>query len=57
MEINISDLRKEGRPLWMSNLDVESFAEIAGGGGGDIYMDRYAAEWGRSEGLDVDAEE
>jgi len=44
LEINISELRKERRPLWMSEFGAESYAELVGGGG-DIYADRLHPEW------------
>lgn len=38
MELNIDELRREGRPLWMTSFGHESVAEFLGGGG-DIYSD------------------
>ncbi len=49
MELNISELRKARRPLWMTNIEAETFADILGGGG-DIYTDRLAIDWDRLEG-------
>lgn len=51
MEVNISELRKEGRPLWMTYLGEESFAGLLGGGG-DIYLDRLSPDWDRFEGVE-----
>lgn len=51
MDVSISELRKEGRPLWMSSLGEESFASFIGGGG-DIYSDRLAPDWDRFEGVE-----
>jgi hypothetical protein len=48
-EINISELRKQGRPLWMTNFGYESFAELLGGGG-DFRSDRVYPEWMRDSG-------
>lgn len=48
-EINISELRKTGRPLWMTSFGHESFADMLGGGG-DIYGDRLHPEWMRDFG-------
>ncbi|NSW85986.1 MAG: hypothetical protein HPY84_06655 [Syntrophobacteraceae bacterium] len=56
MELNISELRKQGRPLWMTGLDVESHADLIGGGG-DIYSDRLAVDWGVDAGLEVEEDE
>jgi hypothetical protein len=52
MEINISELRKQRRPLWMSELDEESSADILGGGG-DLFSDRIPAEWTRERGEEI----
>jgi hypothetical protein len=52
MEINISELRKQRRPLWMSEIDEESSADILGGGG-DLYSDRLPAEWARDTGEEI----
>ncbi len=49
MDINIDELRKEGRPLWMTNLGHESYAELLGAGG-DIDFDRLHPEWMRDFG-------
>jgi len=55
MELKIDDLRKEGRPLWMTDLGVESMADLVGGGG-DIHSDRLAVDWGREVGQEVTEE-
>ncbi len=55
MELKIDDLRKEGRPLWMTDLGVESMADLVGGGG-DIHSDRLAVDWGREAGQEVTEE-
>jgi hypothetical protein len=52
MEINISELRKQRRPLWMSEFDEESSADILGGGG-DLFSDRVPAEWARDTGEEI----
>lgn len=52
MDVNISELRKEGRPLWMSSLGEESFASFIGGGG-DIFTDRLAPDWDRFVGAEA----
>lgn len=51
MELRISELRNEGRPLWMTYLGEESFADLIGGGG-DLYQDRLSPDWDRSEGFE-----
>lgn len=55
MELKIDDLRKERRPLWMTDLGVESMADLVGGGG-DIHSDRLAVDWGREMGQEVTEE-
>jgi translation elongation factor EF-G len=55
MEINISELRRQKRPLWMTELDEESVADMLGGGG-DIHSDRLALDWARESGLEVEDE-
>ena len=55
MEINVSELRKQGRPLWMSNFNHDSYADLLGAGG-DIYSDRLHPEWERDGGVEVEAE-
>jgi hypothetical protein len=52
MEINVTELRKEGRPLWMTHLGHESLAELLGGGG-DVWTDRLHPEWERDSGHEV----
>jgi len=49
MELNINELREKRRPLWMTELDEESYANLLGGGG-DIYKDRLPVDWPRSTG-------
>ncbi|MGQ9483418.1 MAG: hypothetical protein ACUVSA_00170 [Desulfosoma sp.] len=50
--LNIEDLRKACRPLWMTHWDVENVADFLGGGG-DLWSDRLHAEWARDAGEDV----
>ncbi|GLI35712.1 hypothetical protein [Desulforhabdus amnigena] len=54
-EVDISELRKQGRPLWMSNFPHESYADLLGGGG-DIYTDRLHPEWMRDFGKEEEEE-
>jgi hypothetical protein len=52
-EIDITELRKQGRPLWMTNFEHESYADLLGGGG-EIYSDRLQPEWMRDFGEEVE---
>lgn len=54
MELNISELRKARRPLWMTSFGIESFADMLGGGG-DLRFDRLDVDWGRSGGVEWEA--
>jgi len=47
--IDIEQLRKEGRPLWMTPFGHESYADMLGGGG-DVWSDRLHPEWNRDFG-------
>jgi hypothetical protein len=51
-QLNISELRKERRPLWMTNLGHESIADMLGGGG-DLWSDRLHPEWMRGFGEEL----
>jgi hypothetical protein len=51
MELDITQLREQRRPLWMSYLGIESFAEFVGGGG-DYQFDRIPMEWSRYTGVE-----
>jgi hypothetical protein len=56
-EFNIAELRKQRRPLWMSDLDIDDYSEFVGGGG-DIYTDRLPPAFPRNEGMEFsEAEE
>jgi len=55
-ELNITELRRQKRPLWMSDLDVENYADFLGGGG-DIYTDRLPPAFARHEGMELTQEE
>lgn len=55
-EINISELRKERRPLWMTHFGHESFADMLGGGG-DVWRDRVHPEWMRDFGEETKDED
>jgi hypothetical protein len=52
MQIDISELRKQRRPLWMSEFDEEATAGILGGGG-DLYTDRLPSDWAVINGEEV----
>ena len=56
MELNITELRKQRRPLWMSDLDMDDYADFLGGGG-DIYTDRLPTLWERHSGLEISEDE
>lgn len=56
MEFNITELREKGRPLWMTELDEESYANLLGGGG-DIHTDRLPVDWPRFTGEETLTEE
>ena len=55
-ELNITELRKQKRPLWMSDLGVDNYADIVGGGG-DIFTDRLPPAFPRHEGMELTEEE
>ncbi len=56
-ELNITELRRQKRPLWMSDLGIDNYADIVGGGG-DIWWDRLPPAWPRHEGMELtEAEE
>jgi len=55
-ELNITELRRQKRPLWMSDLGIENYADILGGGG-DIYLDRLPPAFARHEGMELTQEE
>ncbi|MEM5787859.1 MAG: hypothetical protein AAGU11_11120 [Syntrophobacteraceae bacterium] len=56
MELNISELRKQKRPMWMTELDEECSSDILGGGG-DIYTDRLSMDSAGYSGEEVLAED
>ena len=56
MELNITELRKQRRPLWLSELDMDDYSDFLGGGG-DIYTDRLAPVWERSTGSELSEED
>jgi hypothetical protein len=55
-ELNITELRRQKRPLWMSDLGIDNYADILGSGG-DIYTDRLPPAFPRSEGMELSEEE
>lgn len=56
-ELNITELRQQKRPLWMSDLGIDNYADIIGGGG-DIYTDRLPPAFPRHQGMELtEAEE
>ncbi len=56
MDFNIEELRKQKRPLWMTNLAVESMGEILVGAGGDIRTDRLSVDSDRMTGKEIEKE-
>ena len=56
MEFNVEELRKEKRPLWMTDLGVETMADSLVGGGGDIRTDRLSVDSDRMTGEEVEVE-
>ncbi len=56
LTLNIEDLRKERRPLWMTHWEVENVADLLGGGG-DVWADRLHAEWSRDAGEEISESE
>jgi hypothetical protein len=50
--IDITKLREERRPLWMSPLGVDHYADMLGNGG-DIWTDRLVPEWQRFSGEEL----
>jgi hypothetical protein len=56
MDFNVDQLRKEKRPLWMTNLGVETMADALVGGGGDIRTDRLSVDSDRMTGEEVEKE-
>ncbi len=55
-ELNITELRRQKRPLWMSDLGIDNYADILGGGG-DTYTDRLPPAFPRHEGMELSEEE
>lgn len=56
MDFNIEELRKQKRPLWMTDLGVETMADFLIGGGGDIRTDRLSVDSDRMTGAEVEKE-
>ena len=56
MEFNIAELRKQRRPLWMTDLGVETMAEALVGAGGDIRTDRLSIDSDRMTGAEIEKE-
>lgn len=51
--INLEELRKQKRPLWMTSFGHESYADMLGGGG-DVFSDRLHPEWARDFGDEIE---
>jgi hypothetical protein len=56
MELDITKLREQRRPLWMSSLEIDNYADMLGGGG-DIWQDRLTLDWERHTGVELSDEE
>jgi hypothetical protein len=56
MVFKIEELRKAKRPLWMTDLGVETMAEFLIGGGGDIRTDRLSIDSDCMTGKEVEKE-
>jgi hypothetical protein len=56
MELDITKLREERRPLFMSSLGVDHPADMIGGGG-DIWSDRVVPEYPRFTGEELSEDE
>ena len=56
MELSITELRAQRRPLWMSYLGAENYADLFGGGG-DIWFDRLPLQWERDSDAELMADE
>lgn len=55
MNTDIKKLRKERRPLWMTELGIENEADMLGGGG-DVDKDRIHGEWSVRAGYEEEDE-
>ncbi|MCE5244515.1 MAG: hypothetical protein ABFD98_11605 [Syntrophobacteraceae bacterium] len=56
VSLNISELKKQKRPLFMTELGIDSYADMLGGGG-DVWTDRLPTEWPRVTGHELTEEE
>jgi hypothetical protein len=56
MELNITELRRQKRPLWMTDFNEESFAQMLGGGG-DVWTDRLPSGSPRITGAELTDDE
>jgi hypothetical protein len=52
----MEELRKEKRPLRMTDFGVETMADALVGGGGDIYTDRLSVDSDRMVGEEFEKE-
>ena len=55
MELSITELRAQRRPLWMSYFAAENFADLVGGGG-EIWFDRLPLRWESGEGHEIEGD-
>ena len=54
-DMKIEELRKQKRPLWMTDFGHENYADMLGGGG-DVWSDRLHPEWLRDYGKEEEDE-
>lgn len=54
--LDMTKLREQRRPLWMSSLGIDHVADMIGGGG-DLWTDRLTPEWPRNAGEELTEEE
>lgn len=54
--LDVTHLREQGRPMWMSPLGIDHPADMVGGGG-DVWTDRLTPEWPRHYGQELTGEE
>ena len=56
MKLNLTKLRKQGRPLWLRDLNVDDYSDFLGDGG-DIHTGRLPPMWERHSGMEFSEDE